>query len=120
MARCCAMDKWRYLIEPTILSSPTPMSWDEFLRNPIRWFEGDRSVVVTLDTNMYGKPTRMVWVAAGVLDEVSRLLRQVESSALSDGIDRVAYLGRPGWIRAEGYKVAAVIGIKELGDERTV
>ncbi len=114
MARFCAMDRWRSLIEPTILSSLTPMSWDDFLRQPVRLFEGEESVVVTQDTRLFGRDARLIWVAAGAMEEVLSLLRAVEASAVSDGIGMVAYLGRPGWLRADGYKLAAVVGIKEL------
>lgn len=115
MAACGAMEKWRHLIEPTLAKSATPFTWDEFLRRPKQVYEGEHSVVVTFDTDLYGQPACFIWVAAGELQEVLGLAQRAEQAAALKGIKRMGYLGRSGFVRrAKGYRVVDVLAVKDL------
>ena len=109
------LEKWRELIEPVLAQSATPLSWPEVqsVQN-VQVYEGLRSVIVTRPGTARGRPAVMVWVAAGDLVELAKLLVRVEESAMTAGIDQVVYLGRRGWIRALGFEEIAVVAVKEL------
>jgi len=108
------LDKWRHLIEPVIAESTTPVAWSTVLSLDVLVFESENSVLVTRDGHLFGEPVRMVWVAAGEMSEVDKLIREVEQSARIAGIGRVAFFGRRGWIRSQGYRECAVLGVKEI------
>lgn len=109
------LNKWRHLIEPETTSGLSPVAWDKVCSMPVRVYEGERSVVVTLDSYLNGDPVRSIWVAAGELEEVLQIVKRVEFSAREAGKVAVLFMGRRGWVRsAVGYKDLATIGIKEL------
>ena len=110
-----AMEKWRHLIEPEISSGLFAMSWAEALSVSAKVQELNESVLVTIDSVIGGANVRTIWVAAGNLPDVLELVSQSEEQAKSEGLRRVIYLGRRGWHRvAPGYRVEAVLGVKEL------
>ena len=115
MAMRDTLEKWRELIEPVLAQSATPLSWPEVqsVQN-VQVYEGLRSVIVTRPGSARGRPAVVVWVAAGDLAELAKLLVRVEESAMTAGIDQVVYLGRRGWIRALGFEEIAVVAVKEL------
>jgi hypothetical protein len=105
------MEKWRHLIEPTVLESISPISWDEVkAKNPLV-FEGKESVLLALPNDLLGRKMLLIWVAAGNLSEVSDLFKQCEEYA-KDKFDGVCYVGRKGWVKTHGFKEIAVIGVK--------
>lgn len=109
------LNKWRHLIEPETSSGLTPVDWADVCAMPVHVFEGNQSVIVTLDSCLKGKDVRTIWVAAGVLGEVLEIVKRVEDSAREAGKSAVVFMGRRGWVRsAVGYKDLATIGIKEL------
>lgn len=109
------LDKWRHLIEPEISQGLTPVTWEQMLAMRPDVFEGERSVILTRDVVIGTRKSRSIWVAAGVMDEVMRLVSQVEESARQSGIGSVIFMGRRGWLRAaSGYREMSVIGLKEL------
>lgn len=108
------LNKWRHLIEPETSSGLTPLPWVDVLATPVRVYEASRSVVVVRDVYL-PRHARSIWVAAGDLDEVLELVRDVERDAFDDGVAAIVFMGRRGWIRAAcGYKEVATIGLKEL------
>ena len=109
------LTKWRHLVEPETSTGLTPVAWADVLQMPLQVFEAARSVVVTLDSDICGTVARSIWVAAGDLDEVLGLVREVEDSARRDGITRIVFMGRRGWVRAaNGYREVATVGVKEV------
>jgi hypothetical protein len=110
------LNKWRHLIEPETSSGFTPLSWDEVCAKPVIVFENESAVVVCIDGQLpSGQLMRNIWVAAGELPHVLRLVEQVEDSARNAGKSAVVFMGRRGWVRsAVGYKEVVTIGIKEL------
>ena len=107
------MDKWRHLIEPTVLESISPISWEEVkAKNPLV-FEGKESVLLALPNELLGRKMLLIWVAAGNLSEVSDLIAQCEEYA-KDKFDGVCYVGRKGWVKTHGFKEIAVIGVKGI------
>lgn len=108
------LNKWRHLIEPEVTQGLTAVDWVDVVRMPVMVLEGVQSVVVLRDVEIHGMPARSVWVAAGVMDEVLQLLRQAEGMARKDGLKRMIYMGRRGWIRAAGYDEKATVGMKEI------
>ena len=107
------MEKWRHLIEPTVLESISPISWDEVkAKNPLV-FEGKESVLLALPNELLGRKMLLIWVAAGNLSEVSDLFKQCEEYA-KDKFDGVCYVGRKGWVKTHGFKEIAVIGVKGI------
>lgn len=107
------MDKWRHIVEPVILESITPMSWEDAKnKNPLI-FEGNESVLLALPSELLGRKMLLIWVAAGNLSEISELFKQCETYA-KDKFEGVCYLGRKGWIKTHGFKEIATIGVKEF------
>jgi hypothetical protein len=107
------MEKWRHLIEPTVLKSISPISWDEVkAKNPLV-FEGKESVLLALPNELLGRKMLLIWVAAGNLSEVSDLFKQCEEYA-KDKFDGVCYVGRKGWVKTHSFKEIAVIGVKGI------
>jgi hypothetical protein len=107
------MDKWRHLIEPTVLESISPIPWEQVkAKNPIV-FEGKESVLLALPNELLGRKMLLIWVAAGNLSEVSDLFKQCEEYA-KDKFDGVCYVGRKGWVKTHGFKEIAVIGVKGI------
>ena len=107
------MDKWRHLIEPTVMDSISPMTWEQVkAKNPLV-FEGKESVILALPNELLGRKMLLIWVAAGNLSEVSDLFKQCEKYA-KDKFDGVCYVGRKGWLKTHGFKEIAVIGVKGL------
>jgi hypothetical protein len=105
------MDKWRHLIEPTVLESISPIPWEQVKeKNPLV-FEGKESVLLALPNELLGRKMLLIWVAAGNLSEVSDLFKQCEEYA-KDKFDGVCYVGRKGWVKTHGFKEIAVIGVK--------
>lgn len=105
------MDKWRHLIEPTVLESISPIPWEQVkAKNPLV-FEGKESVLLALPNELLGRKMLLIWVAAGNLSEVSDLFKQCEEYA-KDKFDGVCYVGRKGWVKTHGFKEIAVIGVK--------
>ena len=105
------MDKWRQLIEPTVLESISPIPWEQVKeKNPLV-FEGKESVLLALPNELLGRKMLLIWVAAGNLSEVSDLFKQCEEYA-KDKFDGVCYVGRKGWVKTHGFKEIAVIGVK--------
>jgi hypothetical protein len=105
------MDKWRRLIEPTVLESISPIPWEQVkAKNPLV-FEGKESVLLALPNELLGRKMLLIWVAAGNLSEVSDLFKQCEEYA-KDKFDGVCYVGRKGWVKTHGFKEIAVIGVK--------
>ena len=61
------MDKWRHLIEPTVLESISPIPWEQVkAKNPLV-FEGKESVLLALPNELLGRKMLLIWVAAGNL-----------------------------------------------------
>lgn len=55
------------------------------------------------------------WLAAGNLQELQELERQITKKAKDRGIKRVSLIGRAGWVKAlDGYRDAGRILTKEL------
>ena len=107
------MDKWRHLIEPTVLESISPIPWEQVkAKNPLV-FEGKESVLLALPNELLGRKMLLIWVAAGNLSEVSDLFKQCEEYA-KDKFDGVCYVGRKGWVKTHGFKEIAVIGVKGI------
>jgi hypothetical protein len=107
------MEKWRHLIEPTVLESISPISWEGVkAKNPLV-FEGKESVLLALPNELLGRKMLLIWVAAGNLSEVSDLFKQCEEYA-KDKFDGVCYVGRRGWVKTHGFKEIAVIGVKGI------
>jgi hypothetical protein len=105
------MDKWRQLIEPTVLESISPIPWEQVKeKNPLV-FEGKESVLLALPNELLGRKMLLIWVAAGNLSEVSDLFKQCEEYA-KNKFDGVCYVGRKGWVKTHGFKEIAVIGVK--------
>lgn len=106
------LEHWRWLIEPEIAHDGlTPVSWDELLSMPgVMLYEGDRSVVLAVDS----AAGRCIWLAAGVLEEVSELVDEAQAQAARDGVRGLVYVGRRGWIRALGFTEVAVVGTREV------
>lgn len=121
MAPCCAMtvadslNRWRHLIEPETAGGLTPVPWDTVLSMPLMVVEGEKSVLVLRDCEIDGRSARTVWVAAGQLDEVLRLVERAEDEAKAAGIGAMVFMGRRGWVRAaKGYREMATVGLKEF------
>lgn len=108
------LNKWRHLIEPEVTKGLTAVDWVDVVRMPVMVLEGAQSVVVLRDVEINGVQARSVWVAAGVMEEVLSLLRQAEDLARQDGVKRMVYMGRRGWVRAAGYEEHATVGLKEI------
>ena len=109
------LNKWRHLIEPETSSGLTPVDWATVCTMPVLVFEGEKSVIVALDSSLKGEAVRTIWVAAGELGEVLEIVKRVEDSAREAGKAAVVFMGRRGWVRsAVGYKDLATIGIKGL------
>lgn len=109
------LEKWRYLIEPELAASATPLAWVDLLRMPVQVLERDASVMVTHDTVLAGIKVRTILVVCGVMLEVSELVEEMEAIARASGIAKVMFIGRRGWLRAfPGYREIAVLGAKEL------
>lgn len=109
------LEKWRHLIEGETGAGLTPVPWDQVLRMPLIVLDGEQSVLVLRDVSMGGRVVRTIWVAAGDLDEVLRLVAQAEDMARREGIPAMVFMGRRGWVRAApGYQELAVVGQKEL------
>lgn len=110
-----ALEFWRPLVEPEASRGITAVPWEQVLKMSVRVFEGARSVIVTRDVAVAGGMARSIWVAAGELEEVLRLVDEVECSSRRDRLVAVLFLGRRGWLRAaDGYHEEAVLGVKEL------
>lgn len=105
-----ALSDWRYLIEPVIQASDTPVSWERVLEINPQVYAALNSVVVV----RYTPPNAFVWVAAGDLQEVLMLFKSVKSDASDKGCNAITYLGRRGWVRAAGFKESAVLGKMEV------
>lgn len=109
------LTKWRHLIEGETGGGLTPVPWDEVLRMPLIVLEGRQSVLVLRDVPLGGRMVRSIWVAAGDLNEVLRLVAQAEDRARREGIPAMVFMGRRGWVRAApGYHEQAIVGLKEL------
>lgn len=108
------LTRWRHLIEPETSSGLTPVCWDDVLSMPLLVVEGDKSVLVLRDCVIDGCTVRSIWVAAGELAEVLRLVTKAEAHAKQDGIAAVVFMGRRGWIRVANYREVATLGVKEL------
>jgi hypothetical protein len=111
---CAALERWRASIEPIIVASPTPVEWADVMRLASGIYEAGDSVIVTYDTLIFGKATRLIWVAFGDMAGLGQLLAEVEDDALADGMASVSYLGRRGFVREFGFREAAVLGVKEV------
>jgi hypothetical protein len=107
------MDKWRHLIEPTVLESISPIPWEQVKAKSPLVFEGKESVLLALPNELLGRKMLLIWVAAGNLSEVSDLFKQCEEYA-KDKFDGVCYVGRKGWVKTHGFKEIAVIGVKGI------
>ena len=107
------MDKWRHLIEPTVLESISPIPWEQVKAKSPLVFEGKESVLLALPNELLGRKMLLIWVAAGNLSEVSDLFKQCEEYA-KDRFDGVCYVGRKGWVKTHGFKEIAVIGVKGI------
>ena len=108
------LNKWQYLIEPTIQNS-TPMSWNEAITTPVNVMESANSVLVILPACIVnGKRVVTIWVAAGVMREVLELFDALVIQAKAAGVQEVRYLGRGGWLRVAGFTKTAVFGAKEI------
>lgn len=109
------LNKWRHLIEPTIQSSITPMTWDEAITTPVNVMEAANSVLVILPACILnGKKVITIWVAAGVMREVLELFDALVVQARAMGAQEVRYVGRDGWLKVAGFKTRAVFGAKEI------
>lgn len=108
------LTRWRHLIEPETSKGLTPVCWDDVLSMPLLVVEGEKSVLVLRDCVIDGRTARSIWVAAGELTEVLRLVTEAQAQAKQDGIAAMVFMGRRGWIRAANYKEVASIGYKEL------
>lgn len=109
------LNKWQYLIEPTIQSSITPMSWNEAITTPVNVMESANSVLVILPACIVnGKRVVTIWVAAGVMREVLELFDALVIQAKAAGVQEVRYVGRDGWLKVAGFTKIAVFGVKEI------
>jgi hypothetical protein len=109
------MAMWRHLIEPVLLDGIQPIQWDEALQLNARVTSQRESVLMTVDGDLGDSRVRTVVVAAGDMHDVCDLVAEMEDDARACGCKKVLYVGRQGWHRVmPGYKVAAVIGAKEL------
>lgn len=114
MSQIQLLNKWRHLIEPVVLSSVTPISWDAVCAMELMVYEGKKSVILAHDKWLGPRFTRSIWVAAGELEEVIELVERVCEDAKQAGLSCVSYVGRRGWVRAAGFDEAATVGIREL------
>lgn len=83
---------------------------------PVRFWAGRRSAMVTEIQSWPNAKTLLLWLAGGDLDELKDELRPMaEAWGREQGCDRVMIVGRPGWARVlPGYEVQAVVCGKEL------
>lgn len=107
--------KWRGLIEPTVSYSITDMPWERVLETPVNVMEMANSVLVTTppETRPSGKSVS-VWVAAGKVDEVLQMFEVFKAKCNKEGINKIVFIGREGWLKVAGFKKMAVFGIKEI------
>ncbi len=108
------MNKWRHLLEPLINESIAPIPWDQALKQPYILFESDSSVVVANISNMLNRKALQIWLTAGIMHEVDSLLQQAEKYGRDNGFELISYCGRRGWLKSQGYKEIATVGVKEL------
>ena len=108
------IDKWRHILEPLVNEGLAPIPWEQVKQQPYILFESDSSVVVANSSVMFSKKALQIWLTAGIMSEVSALLQQAESYGRSNGYELISYCGRKGWIKSQGYKEVATVGVKEL------
>lgn len=78
-------------------------------------FVGQQSAVVTQEISLPVGRQLHFWLAAGDLDELVEIERDVEQAASERGIRRISIIGRRGWRgRLEGFREAGVILTKDI------
>ena len=72
----------------------------EYMRGEATLFASDKSaVLVRIETNPRAK-TAEIWLCGGDLDDLlENLLPQIETWAIRNGCQDVAYIGRNGWLK---------------------
>lgn len=109
------LSKWRHLIEPELLRCATPLRWVDLELLTVGVLEREHSVLVTKDSSIGGEPVRTVLVAAGRMDEIPSLVQELEEGAKRDGLKKIMFVGRRGWLHIfPGYREIAVIGAKVI------
>jgi len=78
-------------------------------------YVGDASAVVTQDLDLPTGRQLHFWLAGGDLDEVIKIVRDVEHAAKARGIRRISIIGRRGWQRKlDGFTEASVVLTKDI------
>jgi len=108
------IDKWRHLLEPLVNESLAPIPWELVKSQDYILFESEQSVLVVNKGFMLGKKALLIWLAAGIMDEIDVLAQQAENYGKSEGYEIISYCGRKGWIKTHGYTEVATVGVKNL------
>lgn len=113
-----ALNRWRRLLEPELEQCVMPVRWRDLLAmdaSRLRVHEAAYSVLVLLDVDVAGLPVRTVLCACGRLDEIRGMAQAVEIEARREGITRVVWMGRRGWLKAmPGWVERAVVAERKL------
>lgn len=103
--------KWRHLIESELLECATPLTWADLQAMTCTVYERSASVMVTTSPFIGGEKVINILVVCGELEEARSMVQEMEACASQDGIRRIMFIGRRGWLRAfPAYREIAVIG----------
>lgn len=109
------LGKWRHLIEGELLACTTPLRWCDLERMDVQVFEGRQSVLVAHVTTIGSGPVAQLLVACGEIEEMPALVDSMEGWARGQGLRRVMFVGRRGWLKAfKNYREIAVVGLREI------
>ena len=88
---------------------------DGLILGDYRFFEGERSAIVA---NVHEYPrckSVNIFLAAGELDELIAMEKDVIEWGRAQGCDRVEWAGRRGWLKKlEGYTILCTMAFKEI------
>lgn len=108
------IEKWRYLVEPVLNNAVAPIAWDLIKSWPLIIFEGQETVLFCLESELKGGKSLQIIAGAGKMNEINQLYEQAETYAKQHGYKTISYVGRKGWLKTHGFKIEAVVGMKEL------
>ena len=88
---------------------------DMILGGSAALFVGEGSAVVAQEIKLPAGRQLHFWLAAGDLDELVEIERDVEQAARKRGISKMSIIGRRGWrVKLDGFREVGVVLTKEI------